>query len=119
MYKLGFEPNELGRQRYEICSQAFIMTTRIPQPNEYDEVVDTMRLLKQAGVPTNIAQGRQLYDLHRDGSIVMLTNPQHRCLIDYIKTPIWQPVILEQVVETRKWLEGLAPERDENGVANA
>jgi hypothetical protein len=117
MYKLDFTDDDLGRKRYEICTQALILTGKVSggktvAVSEWDEVVDLLKALKAAGTKSKqLVGGAALYDLNEGGSVVFLEKAEHKLLLDFVKQPMWVPEGVEDAREVVKWLEELKYER--------
>lgn len=112
--QLEFTPDETGRKRYELCTQAFLLTPRTPQVGEYADVVGTMRALKKIGVPSDTVVGGThvtLYDLQDEGGTILLERSEWRLLTQWIKEPMWRAVVLEAVIECQEWLDSFDPSK--------
>jgi hypothetical protein len=111
MYKLVFEENDLGRQRYEMSFQSIALTQKQVPVAEWDVVVDLVKKLKSVGRPAKEKIGSfTLYDLSEEGGEVILENAEMKALIDFVGQPIWRPLALEDAQELKKWLDGIPKE---------
>lgn len=112
--QLEFTPDEVGRKRYELCTQAFILTPRTPKVSEYADVVGAMQALKKIGVPSDTVVGGQhvtLYDLQDEGGTISLERSEWHLLTQWVKEPMWRAVVLEAVIDCQEWLDGYDPSK--------
>lgn len=106
MYQLEFF-GELGSERYEICTQAYLMTDRTIAVAEWMDVVYLQRKFKEIGKPSEqTANGITLLELDGDASIV-LERSEMKLLLEFLERPIWRVHVLERVITTRDWLKGI------------
>jgi len=114
MISLEFTPDEVGHARYEICTQAFILTTYQPRLDEYDDIASVLRKLKAIGEPNKIvANGTNLtvYDLVEGGGVVELERSEWKTLFDFVNRPIWRAGTIEVVLDCKNWLNSFDPSR--------
>lgn len=105
MITLRFEGDE-GTTRYEICTQAILLTQKTVQLGEYDDVISLLKKLKGIGHPAKERVGSiVLYDLGEDGGSIDLERSESNALVDFIKQPMWRPPVLEDVRGTIQWIE--------------
>lgn len=113
MFTLKFEDNEQGRKRYEICTQAVILSNpqnggRAVQTSEWDEVIGLLRSLKAGGIKSKqTIGGKALYDLKEGGSEIKLERAEHKLLLEFVRQPMWIPDGLEDVKDVLTWLEAI------------
>lgn len=117
MYKLNFEDSDLGRQRYEISYQAVVRSDKAPEMGDWDDVIELLKKLKSVGEPDKSAvisggkvSKKTLYDLNAGGGEIDLERSEYNFLLKCIKQPIWPTVNIEDVQDTKKWLESLKAE---------
>jgi hypothetical protein len=107
VYEVKFTNDDRGRQRYEICHQAIVLSQRPTEVGDWDDIISLLKKIKSIGLPGKDRIGKfPLYELEDEGDLV-LENSEMRQLIGFITQPIWRPEILEDVQETKRWLEGL------------
>lgn len=105
MYTLDFTVGpEQEQMRFQICLNAFLMTNRVPPVAEYDAIVGVLRKLKQHAVRVEKIRGIQIYALEQNVSLEFTEEELH-CILSHVNHPIWTPAALEDVVDTREWLQ--------------
>lgn len=120
MKKYLFAGDEEGKKRYSICMQAVLLNNpqqggRAVQVSEWDEVVSLLKAIKKIGAALPpLPNGTVLYDLQDGGGEMELEKSEHKLLISFLKQPIWQPGVIEDVQEIIKWLEQSPLKLDSN-----
>lgn len=103
MRQLSFTVEE--KHRYEVCYQAIVATDRMPPLEEWEDVVSLLRKLKAVGVPAKERiRGLLMYDLQAPAT-VELERSELNLLKAHIVRPIWRTDAIEDVLETKKWLD--------------
>lgn len=112
MIKLKFEDTEEGRKRYEICSQALLLTQRKVDVSEWDEVIDLVKAIKDAGTKTSQQlNGIFLYDLMEGGAEVNLEKAEAKLLVSFIRQPMWRPEGVAEAKSVALWVEEIKDDR--------
>lgn len=121
MYKLDFTDDEQGRERFEICYQAIVMTNKDVTRENEDDFIHTLKKLKSISLESRDDQGKKiklggivLRDLQDGGGTIELERSEHSLLLDCIKRPIWRPIVLEQKKECENWIAGMLVDKKPN-----
>lgn len=116
MIRVKFDNDALGKQRYEVCTQAVLLSN--PQHggksiavSEWDDVVTLVRALKGIGESLGkLPNGIELFELAASGGEMELGKGERNLLVSFLKQPMWRPDVIENVQEAIVWLDSLKSE---------